>query len=87
MGYDTNSPWNAYPIVISDAYDRGTLYVLVAPDNFADLYRMPAPVLNAIRSQLMGSFPIRLADAPRAISSDFAAPLMLPVLAISVRCQ
>jgi hypothetical protein len=67
-GYDTNSPWNAYPIVISDVYDRGTLYVLVVPDNFADLYRLPAPVLNAIRSQLMGSFPIRLADAPAQVS-------------------
>jgi hypothetical protein len=67
-GYDTNSPWNAYPIVISDVYDRGTLYVLVVPDNFADLYRMPAPVLNAIRSQLMGSFPFRLADAPAQVS-------------------
>jgi len=68
MGYDTNSPWNAYPIVISDVYDRGTLYVLVVPDNFADLYRMPAPALNAIRSQLMGSFPFRLADAPAQVS-------------------
>ena len=68
MGYDTNSPWNAYPIVISDVYDRGTLYVLVVPDNFADLYRVPAPALNAIRSQLMGSFPYRLADAPAQVS-------------------
>ena len=68
MGYDTNSPWNAYPIVISDVYDRGTLYVLVVPDNFADLYRFPAPALNSIRSLLMGSFPVRLADAPAQVS-------------------
>jgi hypothetical protein len=67
-GYDTNSPWNAYPIVISDVYDRGTLYVLVVPDNFADLYRLPAPVLNSIRSLLMGSFPVRLEDAPAQVS-------------------
>jgi len=67
-GLDANSPWNAYPIVISDVYDRGTLYVLNVPDNFADLYRLPAPVLNAIRSQLMGSFPVRLTDAPAQVS-------------------
>jgi hypothetical protein len=67
-GYDAKSPWNAYPIVISDVYDRGTLYVLVVPDNFADLYSFPAPVLNAIRSQLMGTFPVRLADAPAQVS-------------------
>jgi hypothetical protein len=67
-GYDGNSPWNAYPIVISDVYDRGTLYVLAIPDNVADLYRLPAPVLNAIRNQIMGSFPYRLTDAPAQVS-------------------
>jgi len=29
---------------------------------------VPAPALNAIRSQLMGSFPYRLADAPAQVS-------------------
>lgn len=67
-GFDTNSPWNAYPVVISDVYDRGTLYVLNVPDNFADLYRLPAPVLNAIRNQIMGSFPVRMTDAPAQVS-------------------
>ena len=67
-GFDGNSPFNAYPIVISDVYDRGTLYVLAIPDNVADLYRLPAPVLNAIRNQIMGSFPFRLTDAPAQVS-------------------
>jgi hypothetical protein len=67
-GFDAKAPWNAYPIVISDVYDRGTLYVLVIPDNVADLYRLPAPVLNAIRNQIMGSFPFRLTDAPAQVS-------------------
>ena len=64
MGYDTNSPWNAYPIVISDVYDRGTLYVLVVPDNFADLYRYPAPALNAIREPAHGVLPIPAGGCP-----------------------
>ncbi len=67
-GYDGKSPQNAYPIVISDVYDKGTFYVLAIPDNVADLYRLPAPVLNAIRNQIMGKFPYRLTDAPSQVS-------------------
>ncbi len=67
-GYDGKSPQNAYPIVISDVYDKGTFYVLAIPDNVADLYRLPAPVLNAIRSHIMGKFPCRLTDAPSQVS-------------------
>ena len=67
-GYDGKSPQNAYPIVISDVYDKGTFYVLAVPDNVADLYRLPAPVLNAIRNQVMGKFPYRLTDAPSQVS-------------------
>ena len=33
----------------------------------ADLYRLPAPVLNAIRNYVMGKFPIRLSDAPSQV--------------------
>jgi hypothetical protein len=67
-GFDDHSPANAYPIVLRDAYDRGFLYVLVLPDNIADLYRIPTPALNAIRNEIMGTFPIRLVDAPAQVS-------------------
>lgn len=67
-GLDTRAPQNAYPIILSDQYDRGTLYVLAIPDNVADLYRLPAPVLASIRSYVMGNFPVRLADAPSQVS-------------------
>jgi hypothetical protein len=67
-GFDDHSPSNAYPIVLRDAYDRGYLYVLVLPDNIADLYRIPTPALNAIRNEIMGTFPIRLASAPAQVS-------------------
>jgi hypothetical protein len=67
-GYSGASPANAYPLVIRDAYDRGFLNVLVLPDNIADLYRIPTPALNAIREQIMGLFPVSLADAPAQVS-------------------
>jgi hypothetical protein len=67
-GLDSKSPWNAYPIVISDEYDRGSIVVLAIPDNVADLYRLPAPVLDAIRNQIMGAFPVRLTNAPSQVS-------------------
>jgi hypothetical protein len=67
-GFDDRSPENAYPIVLRDAYDRGFLNILVLPDNIADSYRIPTPALNAIRNQIMGSFPIRLVDAPAQVS-------------------
>jgi hypothetical protein len=68
MGYSGVAPANAYPIVLRDAYDRGFLYVLVLPDNIADLYRIPAPALSAIRNEITGTFPIRLVDAPAQVS-------------------
>jgi hypothetical protein len=67
-GYQSSSPANSYPLVIRDAYDRGFLNVLVLPDNIADLYRLPTPALNAIRDQIMSSFPIHLTDAPAQVS-------------------
>ena len=67
-GFDDKSPANAYPLVIRDAYDKGFLNILVLPDNIADLYRIPTPALNAIRNEIMGSFPIHLVDAPSQVS-------------------
>ncbi len=66
-GFDTHSPTDAFPLVISDAYDKGFLLVLALPDNIADLYRIPTPALDAIRTQLLGNFPIRLQSAPAQV--------------------
>lgn len=66
-GYDSKSPQNSYPILLYDDYDRGRFFVLAIPDNVADLYRLPAPVLNAVRNQIMGPFPFRLTDAPSQV--------------------
>jgi hypothetical protein len=72
----TNDSWariagvangTAYPILLSDAYDAGTLYVLTIPDNFNDLYNIPAQVLSTIKRTIMRDFPVRI-DAPGQIS-------------------
>jgi hypothetical protein len=72
----TNDAWmllagmadgNGFPLLVSDRYGKGMLYVLTIPDNFADLYRLPADVLSAIRRVVMRDFPVRL-DAPAGVS-------------------
>ena len=72
----TNDAWpvirgisdnNAFPILLMDKYAAGKLFVLTVPDNYTDLYQLPAPTLNALRSYIMGSFPVQL-DAPAKVS-------------------
>ena len=72
----TNDAWpvirgiadnNAFPILLMNQYGQGKLLVLTVPDNFTDLYEIPEPTLNAIRSYLMGDFPVRI-EAPAKVS-------------------
>jgi len=71
----TNDAWpiirgiadgNSFPILLMDQYGKGKLFVLTIPDNFMDLYEIPAPALNAIRSYILGDFPVRI-DAPAKV--------------------
>ena len=39
-----------WPIMHRGRVSNGTLYLLVVPDNFADLYNLPDNALNSIRS-------------------------------------
>ena len=39
-------------------YGKGRLFVLTVPDNFTDLYEMPEGALNAVRSYILGDFPV-----------------------------
>src|SRR5512138_1953935 len=41
-------------------YSKDSLYVLTIPDNFADLYRLPAPTLNGIRQALSKDVDVRM---------------------------
>jgi hypothetical protein len=72
----TNDAWpvirgisdnNAFPILLMNQYGKGKLFVLTIPANFTDLYEMPEPALNAIRSYVMGDFPVRI-EAPAKVS-------------------
>ena len=56
--YLTNDAWdllscmsqgNGYPMLLEADYAKGVLYVLAVPDNFADLYALPAEVLTIIK--------------------------------------
>jgi len=58
LRYPTNDVWelitclsrgNAYPLLMSMNYGKGTLYILTIPDNFNDLYHLPPQVLNGVR--------------------------------------
>jgi hypothetical protein len=72
----TNDAWaliramssgKGYPILLMDRYGKGALYVWVIPDNFNDLYHMPAGVVSAIKNFVMRGFPVRL-DGPAKVA-------------------
>ena len=76
IDYLTNDAWamvsgnsgdNGFPLVIMDRYSKGTLWVLVVPENFADLYALPPEVIGSIKNFILGDVPIRL-DAPGKVS-------------------
>lgn len=72
----TNDAWpvvrgiadnNGFPMLLMNQYGKGTLYVITIPENFTDLYLIPEAALNAIRSFVMGNFPVRI-EAPSKVS-------------------
>lgn len=74
--YLTNDSWeivsaldgpNGWPILHEADYSKGKLYVLVIPDNFADLYHLPAEVLNVIR-RVLGSQLNLVLEGPAQVS-------------------
>jgi len=74
--YLTNDSWelasaidgpNGWPILHEAQYSKGKLNVLVIPDNFADLYQLPAEVLNKIRSVLGDKMNVQI-EGPGNIS-------------------
>ncbi len=74
--YLTNDSWedisclasgNGFPVLHQARYANGSLFVLTIPDNFADLYNLPAGVLNRIRSVLSQDIPVRI-EGPSQVS-------------------
>jgi hypothetical protein len=59
--YQTNDSWEiisgmdsglGWPFLHQGKFANATLYVLVIPENFADLYNLPVAVINSIRSTI-----------------------------------
>ena len=76
IAYRTNDSWelvsaidgdNGWPLLHDADYLDGQFQVLTIPENFADLYELPAPVLNAIRRVVTRHLPVRL-EAPAKVS-------------------
>ena len=72
----TNDAWQlvralangrGYPLLLMDHYAKGLFYVWTIPDNFDDLYRLPASVTTGIKNYLMQGFPVRL-DGPSHVA-------------------
>ncbi|MBS0000384.1 MAG: hypothetical protein KFF73_15490 [Cyclobacteriaceae bacterium] len=70
--YLTNDSWeivsgldgpNGWPILHDAEYADGSLYILTIPDNFADLFKLPEPVLSRIRSMISDHLSVQL-EAP-----------------------
>jgi hypothetical protein len=49
-----------FPILLMNHYSKGIFYVLVVPENIADLYNLPTAVTSAIKGYLQQDFPVRI---------------------------
>jgi len=74
--FQTNDAWslvsaiengNGYPLVLMDKYATGVLYVWTVPDNFRNLYRLPADVTSRIKDVVMREFFVRI-DGPSQVA-------------------
>ena len=74
--YLTNDSWEdimclasgiGYPILHSADYANSRLYVLTIPDNYGDLYNLPAEILTQIREVLARDIYVRL-DGPSQVA-------------------
>jgi hypothetical protein len=72
--YITNDAWdllscmsqgNGYPILLEADYAKGVLYVLTIPDNFADMYSLPAEAITIIKEVLTRDLPVRVEGPPQ----------------------
>jgi hypothetical protein len=74
--YLTNDSWEeiscltsgiGYPILHSADYANSRLYILTIPDNYGDLYNLPAEILTQIRDVLAKEMYVRL-DGPSQVA-------------------
>ena len=74
LDYKTNATWadilllcgeDNFPVLTEDLYGRGKLMILNVPENFADLYRLPAAVAGIICRELSEGQPCYLSAEPK----------------------
>ena len=74
LDYKTNATWadvlllseeNNYPLLTEDFYGRGRLLILNVPENFADLYHLPAEILGVLCGELATGKGCFLASEPK----------------------
>ena len=74
LDYKTNATWadvlllsgeDNFPVLTEDFYGRGRLMILNVPENFADLYQLPAEVIGAINRELTTGQGLYLAAEPK----------------------
>jgi hypothetical protein len=74
--YLTNDSWElasaldgpmGWPLLHEAQYSKGKMDILVIPDNPADLYKLPVPILNKIRAVLGAKMPVVL-EGPAQVS-------------------
>ena len=73
----TNDTWelassvagdNGFPMVTDSQYGKGHLFVITIPNNAADLYRLPAAILDIYRRTAAADLAVRLADGPSKVA-------------------
>ena len=73
----TNDTWelassvagdNGFPMVTDSPYGRGHLFVITIPNNVADLYRLPAAILDTIGASPARILPVRVTDGPSKVA-------------------
>ncbi len=57
------TPHSSHALLLCGAYGKGSLYILTTPDNFADLYNLPAETLALLRGQF--DLPVTLESVGR----------------------
>ena len=74
LDYKTNATWadilllsgeDNFPVLTEDFYGKGRLLILNVPENFADLYRLPAEVIGILNGQVNTGRPFYLASEPK----------------------
>ncbi len=74
LDYKTNATWadvlmlageNNFPLLTEDFYGRGRLLILNVPENFADLYKLPAEVTGTLCAEIAAGQPLCLSAEPK----------------------